>query len=462
MKTIERRPIKGCTNFEIDTNGKVWNTVLNKKVKEYVNPAGFSYVVLDRKIRTIAYLMKAAFFQNDPNICIRHKDGNRRNNKLSNLYTFFDGSETLDKQGNERKGLAMEVDPQTNQVIKFWDSLAEACRHYGISKDSMQPVTRKPKVIDGRKFDYYTNTLDGIGLFDYSDGNHLIQIFDEHNNLIGEVKTLEDAKKLTGDSTTAIRTLILTKGTSKRGYKYGWKLSTAPIPEKEPKPIKVKEAIKVKQPIKVKEAIKKLVKPKVCQYSLTGELIQTFETVKEAIGATGISQAPLYAALSNNRKTAGGYVWKYEGEPFDYIPKMKVTKAITKPNLRKRVCQYSLKGQLINTFDSITEAANALNIQANAISQTMNGKRTAANDCVWRLEGDAFDKYPLPTRPFRRKVYQMKPAEDGNGFVIVNEWNSLREAADELGYPLSTLGTAASMRGKRIYKDGYYYAYANY
>lgn len=451
--TIERRPIKGCTNFEIDTNGKVWDIRTNTKCKEYVNPAGFSYVILDRRIHTVAYLMKAAFFQNDPNICIRHKDGNRTNNKLANLYTFFDGSETLSTREREKQILFMEVNPDNNEVIKFWNSSREAADQYGIDRKRINYAARTARVVDGHKFEIYNRTLDGIGLFDYTDGKHLIQIRDEYGNSIATAKGLEEARQITGDSHTAIISHLngcYDIETSKRGYRYGWKLSTVPEPVKEPKAKKVKEP----KPL--------IYKRKVCQYTIKGELIKIHNNMREASAATVIATSNLCVSLVNDNRTAGGYVWRYEGEAFDYTVKPKVTKAIKKPRLCKRVCQYSLKGTLINTFESIGEAARQTNTPHCAISNTANGKRSVANGCVWRWEGEPFDKYAQPIRPRKRKVYQMRKAEDGNGFVIIEEWNSLTDAARELGHPVSTLAKVAAERGKKQYKDGYYYSYSTF
>lgn len=447
--TIERKAIRGHRNYEIDTNGKVWDIRTNTKVKEYVNPAGFSYVVLDRRIHTVAYLMKAAFFTDDT-LCIRHKDGNRRNNKLANLYTFFDGSETINVKGKEKQLLIMEVNPDTNEVIKFWDTLQNAADQYGIDHNRINVAARKAKVIDGRKFEIYNAALDGLGLFDYTDGKHTVEIRDEYGNIVAETNSMFEASKITGDSTQGISTRIMEGGVSKRGYRYSWKLSTTPEPVKEPKAKKVKEP----KPL--------IHNRKVCQYSLKGELIATHDNIRAAIYATGIGMSNLGVALTKDNRTAGGYVWRYEGEAFDYTVKPKATKAIKKPRLRKRVSQYSLKGELITTFESIGEAARQTNTPHCAITAAANGKRSVANGCVWRWEGEEFDKYAQPIRPRKRKVYQLTPAPDGNGFIIEKEWNSLTDAARELGYPVASLARVAAERGKKQHKDGYYYSYASY
>ena len=58
---------------------------------------------------------------------------------------------------------------------------------------------------------------------------------------------------------------------------------------------------------KMKELVSKTKAKKVGKYTINGDLIKIFNTVREAKKDT--SGAP--NVLSGNRKTAGGYVWKY-------------------------------------------------------------------------------------------------------------------------------------------------------
>lgn len=65
--------------------------------------------------------------------------------------------------------------------------------------------------------------------------------------------------------------------------------------------------------------------------------------------------------------------------------------------LSKKVCQYDLKGNLLKTFTSISNAARYLNKegQDGKISQVCKGKygRNTFLGFVWRYEGDSFDKF---------------------------------------------------------------------
>lgn len=466
MKAIERKQIKGHPNYEIDTNGKVWNTITRQSVREYINPAGFSYVVLDRKIRTIAYLMKSAFFRSDLNICIRHRNGDRTDNRLANLYTYFDGSETLNPDGSEKKVIVMECNPQTNEVIKFWNTLREAADDCGVTTARI----RRGQVVNGRKFDYYNAGIDDVGLFDYSDGNHIIQIYDEGGHLIGEATKLAEASEISGESINTVKHSLATDQPSlRKKYRYLRKLSTTladddiideEFDEDEEQPRKRARGVD--------------------QYDKKGKLIAHHKTVREASEATGVQDPNIRQCLNGVSTHAGGYVWRWEGEPFyKYAvtvskpqpnePKPKVKrdprtyKRDTVSTVGKRLCQYDKDGNLIKTWENASQASKELGINLAQLGRAAKGKVKTAGGFYWGYEGEPFNKYARTAtqQSIKRPLYQMKPAEDGNGYIILNEWDGVREAAAELGYPVASLAACAKKRAGK-YKDGYYYSYSTF
>lgn len=62
------------------------------------------------------------------------------------------------------------------------------------------------------------------------------------------------------------------------------------------------------------KGVKSLLSKKVYQYSLDGKLIAKFDGVRDAGRITGIQSATIGKVAKGNtiRKTAGGYVWRYE------------------------------------------------------------------------------------------------------------------------------------------------------
>ncbi len=53
---------------------------------------------------------------------------------------------------------------------------------------------------------------------------------------------------------------------------------------------------------------------KVNQYTLQGKLITNFNSIKEASKTTNISITSISQCCNNKQKTAGKYIWKFEGE----------------------------------------------------------------------------------------------------------------------------------------------------
>lgn len=49
---------------------------------------------------------------------------------------------------------------------------------------------------------------------------------------------------------------------------------------------------------------------KVMQYSLKGEVINTFYSIGEAARVTGLHRVNIFDAVSDKQKTCGGYIWK--------------------------------------------------------------------------------------------------------------------------------------------------------
>ena len=87
---------------------------------------------------------------------------------------------------------------------------------------------------------------------------------------------------------------------------------------------------------------------KVYQYDLQGNLINIYNTLKEAAEISKINKALICKVCKFNGNTAGGYVWRYEGDNFDSH------KTTTKERV---VEQYDKNMNLLNTFSSLTEAA---------------------------------------------------------------------------------------------------------
>lgn len=119
------------------------------------------------------------------------------------------------------------------------------------------------------------------------------------------------------------------------------------------------------------------------QYNLQGVLVGTYKSINEAMRQTGINN--ISQAAKDNIKTAGGYIWRYiDDNQETYFPKNTQNK--------KRVAQYSKSGQLIQIYDSITQAAKATGQKSSSnISQVCKGKAATAGGFIWRYYEESYN-----------------------------------------------------------------------
>jgi NUMOD1 domain len=128
----------------------------------------------------------------------------------------------------------------------------------------------------------------------------------------------------------------------------------------------------------IKSLLNNNLKPQIC-------LIKEFKTAEEAKKAE-IEAISKYPNLVNS--TDGG----------DGIRNYKFSKEYLE-KVRYKVDQYDLKGNLLNTFESLSEASLKItgseknNSKISQVTRGKYGRRTAFK-YVWRIHGEAFDKYP--------------------------------------------------------------------
>lgn len=120
-----------------------------------------------------------------------------------------------------------------------------------------------------------------------------------------------------------------------------------------------------------------IAKRKVYQYNLQGNLINIYNTLKEAAEQTNISKSLICNVCNFKSNTAGNYVWRYEGSVFEDH------KTITK---NRAVEQYDKQMNLLNIFSSITQAAKETNSNIGNIQAVCAGKRKTANGYIWKYK----------------------------------------------------------------------------
>ena len=125
----------------------------------------------------------------------------------------------------------------------------------------------------------------------------------------------------------------------------------------------------------------------VYEYNLDGTLNAIYNDIYSIPGYTVKNMHKYLDCLNRKTDSYNGYVYRYER---DYILEETGYK---RHYYGKRVIQYDLCGNYINTFVSIAEAERETN--ATNISECVAGLRHQSGGFVWRYYGDPFDKFEI-------------------------------------------------------------------
>ena len=100
-------------------------------------------------------------------------------------------------------------------------------------------------------------------------------------------------------------------------------------------------------------------------------IVRVYESISEAKKITGI--ANINKVLSGERRTAGGFYWKYSDDT--YIPK--------RIGRKKKIAQYTLQGDIIAIYDSASEASRVTGIYRKGITDCCNNKISSCRGYKW-------------------------------------------------------------------------------
>ena len=171
------------------------------------------------------------------------------------------------------------------------------------------------------------------------------------------------------------------------------------------------------------EGISGVREKKVLQYSIDGNFLSVYDSMKLACADTGISYGTISNCCNNKCKTAGGYLWKFkDDESILEIPKRIVLKNV-------KVACYDLDGNFISEFDSIKLASDITKISESLISSCCKGKYKTAGGYQWKTVGSnkLITTIENP-RSHKIKVYQY----DLNG-KLIDEYESILDAERKTG-----------------------------
>lgn len=126
-------------------------------------------------------------------------------------------------------------------------------------------------------------------------------------------------------------------------------------------------------------------KKKVFQYSLDGEFIKEWGSSVDAGLELNITHSNITKVCKGVRKKAGDFIWSYDKiEVKEYLRKELKTK--------KSVLQLNVKNEIVNEFESVSDAARTLNIVIGSIINCLKGRSKSAGGFKWEYKNNINDK----------------------------------------------------------------------
>jgi len=117
-------------------------------------------------------------------------------------------------------------------------------------------------------------------------------------------------------------------------------------------------------------------KRKIKQYDLKGNLIKSYNSIKEA-SYNGFNESNIQDCCVYRLKSHKGFIWRYieDDSPVIYESKNK-----------RFVLQYDLNDNFIKEWDSIVSASKELNIRSNNIVTCCSGKSKSSGGFIWKYK----------------------------------------------------------------------------
>lgn len=112
------------------------------------------------------------------------------------------------------------------------------------------------------------------------------------------------------------------------------------------------------------------------QYDLQGNLLNEWNSPKDASKGTNTNHGALVSCLNGKNKTAGGFLWSY-------TYKVNTNIAPNRSKCRKPVRQLTLDRTFIKEWSSIQEASENLNINLGSIKNCIKGTQKQAGGYLW-------------------------------------------------------------------------------
>lgn len=189
-------------------------------------------------------------------------------------------------------------------------------------------------------------------------------------------------------------------------------------------------------------------------YNKQGEFIGKYRTMTEASVATGANRNDISKSCHSLDKYRFGndYLFRFESNPLfdEQIEDLKLKYPL--------IFQYSINGELLNTFKSCADAARYLrgnyecSVESRDISSVCNKNNRTLMGFVWRKYPYSYDDFNVPIK----KRVEQRDINNGN---LLNVYNSCMDAANATGANDTSICRVSNKKKGFLTSGGYFWCY---
>ena len=263
------------------------------------------------------------------------------------------------------------------EKITEYKSITEANENTGVNMSSISHCcNRRYHTAGGFIWRYLDDSISQDDI-EYINNNYkdIIQ-YSLQGEYIKKWSSAIEIKKEFGCDTSSIYSCCNRK--NKTSYGYIWRYSNDTLTEEEILWCNTK-----KQVLRQKPNIN--ARKPVYQYSKSGELINRFSSLLEVKQKFGYDSSAISRCCNKAQRLSYGYIWRFDNKELtrDEIEWCNNT---GKESMKKKVYQYSLSGELVNSFQSIADIKRQFGYEVSAISSCCLNKSKTAYGFIWRYE----------------------------------------------------------------------------
>jgi hypothetical protein len=123
----------------------------------------------------------------------------------------------------------------------------------------------------------------------------------------------------------------------------------------------------------------------VVKFDLNGKKLCEYDSIRDAAEDVGVSHTSIAAALSNNTKSSGGFIWRYKGDEKNVAPRA--------PDIKRNraVIKYSFAGKKIMEYISVKDAAEDIGVNYTSIVKACTSKKSCGG-FMWGYKDNVMQK----------------------------------------------------------------------